>query len=454
MTNNLDYDASVPDKETLEAIYALNIGDFVLDSFISDELLNKISNRLGNDQDKLRAQLEELIQIYSMDKTLNILGFESHEGFVFYDSIASTLAQMFRVDACHIFQVAKKDSGESYLSLTGTSKPLSGPRRWDIGIQIRDNDFLSRIYRGTATEVVEDVTVLPDRHPLEPETELDQGRVISLIATPLREGGKPMGLLVFESYERTAFSPELSRLAEATARIFVTATRLQQLVAEAQDYLIMGEDEDNAQKDMSRLLSLRAQITESIADLGIHQQQFVEGLSEAIDARNNYTRGHSKNVAEVARRLGETLELNEKTVDLIYFAGLLGSLGKVHIPDRMLEKKDRLSENEWDELRNHPNVGVSLLGKINFLSEVKPYVQSQKERWDGSGSPEGLEGQSIPLGARILALADAYQAMVSERPYREGRMSHEDAVAALQQEAGSRWDPMLVEKLDTLRSER
>src|SRR5262245_57280498 len=93
-------------SDPLEAIYALNIGDFVAESFISEDLLNKISQRIAGDPDKLRAQLEELIQIYSVDRTLGILGFEGTQNFVLYDSVSQTLARMFQVDACHLFQVA------------------------------------------------------------------------------------------------------------------------------------------------------------------------------------------------------------------------------------------------------------------------------------------------------------------------------------------------------------
>src|SRR5690606_21565821 len=148
---------------------------------------------------------------------------------------------------------------------------------------------------------------------------------------------------------------------------------------EAQDKINHPRLDENA------LLSMRAQITESIADLGVHQQNFVETLSLAIDARQNFTRGHSKMVGQLAQAIAEQLALNEKTVDLVYLAGLMGSLGKVHIPKELISKKDALSPAEWESLRDHPNVGVNLLVKINFLSEVIPYVHSQNERWDGSG---------------------------------------------------------------------
>jgi HD-GYP domain-containing protein (c-di-GMP phosphodiesterase class II) len=428
-----------PGRDPIEAIYALNIGDFVAESFISDDLLTKISHRLADDPAKLKAQLEELIHIYSIDRTLGLLGLDAQSGFLIYDSIASTLARMFQVDACHLFQTSTQETGEQYLSLTGTSMELDSSQRWDIGILLKANNFLSDVCRGHETHWYTDVSKIINWQPLE---RIQQQKTKSLLATPLREGHRAMGVLLLESYTNTEFSEELIRLAEITAEVFVTATRLQHLVAEAQDKI------NHPRLDESALLSMRAQITESIADLGIHQQNFVETLSLAIDARQNFTRGHSKMVGQLAQAIAEQLELNEKTVDLVYLAGLMGSLGKVHIPKDLISKKDTLSPAEWESLRDHPNVGVNLLVKINFLSEVIPYVHSQNERWDGSGGPEKLKGRSIPLGARILAVANAYYAMTQERPYRKEKpMSHTEAIQTLQQEAGSKWDPLVTDAL-------
>ena len=431
-----------PAHDPLEAIYALNIGDIVADSFFSDELLTKISTRMADDPTRLRKQLEELIHIYSIDKTLGILGLDAQEGFIIYDSIAATLCQMYQLDACHLFQTARKENGEEHLSLTGTSQSVDSRDRWDIAVSAKANNFLSDSYRGYETTVVNDLNKIPNWIPLD---KLGQQHVKSVMATPLREGGKALGLLVMESCQANAMTDELVNLADATARVFVTSMRLQQLVAEAQVKVIQNASEINT------LLNMRAQITESIADLGIHQQEFVEALSTAVDARHHFTRGHSRMVGEMARAIAEELQLNEKTVDLTYIAGLVGSLGKVNISRDTIGKKDALRPEELDRLKDHPNVGVSLLVKINFLSEVIPYVHSQNERWDGSGNPEGLKGNSIPLGSRILAVSNAYYGMTQDRPYREGeKLTHPEALKAFQEEAGSKWDPLVVDALSKI----
>lgn len=431
-------------RDPIEAIYALNIGDFVADSFFSDELLDKISNRLADDPKKLQAQLEELIRIYSINNTLGVLGLDAQAGFLIYDSIASTLAQMFQVDSCHLFQSATRETGEQYLSLTGTSVPLDMGQRWEIGVPAKANNFLSDVYQGSETVSQVNVAKIPNWHPLAP---ICQGETRSIMATPLREGHKRMGILLFESTHEMTFSGELIQLAQETAKVFVTGMRLQQLVAEAQDKISLGTLKIND------LMNIRAQITESIADLGIHQQEFVEALSRAVDARQNFTVGHAQHVGRLAKNIAEALALNEKTIDLIYLAGLVGSIGKINVPKDILAKKESLTAEEWDCLKDHPNVGVNLLVKINFLSEVVPYVQTQNERWDGSGTPDGLKGRSIPLGGRILAVANAYYAMTQERPYRGESMSVDTALETLQKEAGSKWDPVVVEALSSITSD-
>lgn len=178
---------------------------------------------------------------------------------------------------------------------------------------------------------------------------------------------------------------------------------------------------------------------------------FVEALAKAVDAKCKFTQTHSQQVAELSKEICEYLKLNEKTTDLIYYAGLLQNIGKITLPEEIFSNKGKLSNEEWNKLQNHPNVGVSLLMKINFLSEVVPYVNYHRERWNGKGEPEGLSGLSIPLGSRIIAVADAYQAIVSKRAYRDA-ISNEEAMGILKKEAGIKWDPVIVDALVHIKS--
>lgn len=153
--------------------------------------------------------------------------------------------------------------------------------------------------------------------------------------------------------------------------------------------------------------------------------------------KGQYTVSHSKNTANIARKICRELGLNEKTTDLIYYAGLLQNIGKIALPEKIFAENGKLSDEDFKKIQNHSNVGVHLLMNINFLSEVVPYITYQKERYDGSGTPEGLKGQSIPFGSRIIAAADAYSAMTSDRPYRKA-MPVEKAFEIMQSEAGSK----------------
>ena len=187
----------------------------------------------------------------------------------------------------------------------------------------------------------------------------------------------------------------------------------------------------------------RAELTALIGDLCDFQQNFVEALASAVDRKGQYTVSHSRNTAKLARSICKNLGLNEKTTDLIYYAGLLQNIGKIILPERIFATNGKLTPDELQKIQNHSNIGVNLLMNINFLSEVVPYITYQTERVDGSGKPEGLKGQSIPLGSRIIAVADAYSAMTSDRPYRKA-MTSDRALEIITSEVNKKWDADVV----------
>ena len=131
---------------------------------------------------------------------------------------------------------------------------------------------------------------------------------------------------------------------------------------------------------------------------------------------------------------------------MIYYAGLLQNIGKIALPEEIFATNGKLSPEELKKIQEHSNVGVHFLMNINFLSEVVPYITYQKERYDGSGEPEGLARMSIPLGSRIIAVADAYSAMTSDRAFRKA-MTKEQALSIMKQEAGIKWDPIIIDAL-------
>jgi putative nucleotidyltransferase with HDIG domain len=174
---------------------------------------------------------------------------------------------------------------------------------------------------------------------------------------------------------------------------------------------------------------------------GVHE--FVEAFTAALDAKNTYTRGHSDRVAEIAAAIAKAVGLSKATQDSIHVAAHLHDIGKIGIPDNILLKPDRLSQEEFEVIKSHPQVGYEILNKVTILRPIAKIVRHHHERWDGGGYPSGLAGKTIPLGARIIALADAFDAMTSARSYR-ARMSQEEAVSEVARCQGTQFDPEIA----------
>lgn len=169
----------------------------------------------------------------------------------------------------------------------------------------------------------------------------------------------------------------------------------------------------------------------------------VRALTSAIDAKDPYTCGHSDRVARVAVRLAEELGCERHQLDTIYLSGLLHDVGKIGIDDEVLRKPGKLTEAEYEHIKTHAEIGFRILSDIKQLDEVLPVVLHHHEQWDGKGYPRGLAGDNIPLLARIVAVADSFDAMGSDRPYRQG-MSDDKLDAILRDGAGKQWDAEVV----------
>ena len=171
---------------------------------------------------------------------------------------------------------------------------------------------------------------------------------------------------------------------------------------------------------------------------------FVRSLVSTLDAKDPYTRGHSERVALVARRLGEQLGLEVGDLDDIYMSGLLHDIGKVGVDDRILAKPGQLTEEEFRQIQLHPMIGFLILQQLKNLKSILPGVRNHHEAFNGKGYPDKLKGDEIPLMARIIAVADSYDAMVSDRPYRKG-MPVERLEDIFRRGANEQWDPRVIE---------
>jgi putative two-component system response regulator len=169
----------------------------------------------------------------------------------------------------------------------------------------------------------------------------------------------------------------------------------------------------------------------------------IKSISSALDAKDNYTHGHSYRVTMFSLILASKMDIDEQTKEKIEIAGLLHDIGKIGVPESILCKPGKLTDEEFDIIKEHPGMGRKILSEIAVLDEVSFWLGSHHERWDGKGYPLGLKENDIPLPARILAVADTYDAMTSDRSYRKG-LPHEVAVEEIQKCANAQFDPIVT----------
>ena len=169
-------------------------------------------------------------------------------------------------------------------------------------------------------------------------------------------------------------------------------------------------------------------------------------LCHALDARDPYTHGHSERVAEYSVYIGEELKLPDEELDLLKHVAVLHDLGKVGLRDEIMKKPGAFTLEEYEAMKQHADIGADILAGLNVLGRGEDWVRYHHERWDGMGYPKGLSGENIPLPARIIACADAFDAMTTDRPYKK-RMSYENAKQELIRCSGSQFDPRVVEAM-------
>ena len=189
-------------------------------------------------------------------------------------------------------------------------------------------------------------------------------------------------------------------------------------------------------------------IRDMVLSVPLHDEGFkrtgIDVLAAAVDAKTSFREGHSESVAAMTQCLAREIGLSFEEVEQLAVAARLHDVGKIGVPAEILEKQGELTETEWQEIRRHPRMSVDILANAGAPRELWPIVLYHHERWDGAGYPDGLEGDEIPLPARLLAVCDAFQAMISSRPYR-GSRTLKEVCAELRRQAGRQFDPQVVE---------
>ena len=220
------------------------------------------------------------------------------------------------------------------------------------------------------------------------------------------------------------------------------ALEKRRLVLENREY--QRDLESKVAERTVELVLKRREIEELYEKLQFSYETTLEALAAALDTRDTETQGHSLRVSEYTTVIARRMGVKDPELTEIRRGALLHDVGKIGIPDAVLRKPGKLTPEEWEEMRRHPEIGYRILSGIKFLEPSLPIVIAHQERFDGSGYPRGLKREEIPLGARIFAVVDTLDAMTSDRPYRKA-LRYEDAREEIIRNSGVQFDPSVVE---------
>ena len=208
--------------------------------------------------------------------------------------------------------------------------------------------------------------------------------------------------------------------------------------------LLLVESGIKSVKQMDEIKRINEELSESNEKLEKAYLDMVQTLRYTVEAKDTYTRGHSDRVSEYSVLIGEKLGLPEDQIKTLRIGGLFHDIGKIGIPDSILLKPDKLSDDEYSQIKNHPSIGAHILGSAEIFKDIIPIVKHHHERYDGNGYPSRLKGEEIPYIARIAAVADTFDAMTSRRSYR-GPIDIEHVKEEIKRCEGTQFDPQIAE---------
>lgn len=243
-----------------------------------------------------------------------------------------------------------------------------------------------------------------------------------------------LGMLALVGFAALRFGLEGSRREEEMRQANQRLRSLNDTLSDQQFSLLVGQQDLMLANERLRQKGLEV----------LKSQDVISTLAQALEARDHYTQGHSSRVAEVAVLLARELGLSREEQDVVRHGCLLHDIGKIHVPDAVLRKPGALSDEEYTLMRKHPAIGEQICRPLIFARPFLAIVRHHHERWDGKGYPDGLKGEEVSLHARITAIADAWDAMTSDRPYRTA-LPPQVAFGRLEEGAGTQWDPNLIE---------
>lgn len=360
--------------------------------------LDELIDALQKAESKLEARMSELAMVMEVSRSLTTALDVRKLG----DFITDAIMKYLGADTVLICLAEDDQPFLSCVSVTGkNSATLVGQRVY------RGNGLLGRVMDLGRAVLVGDGA----RADQQLERSAKEEKVQNGICVPLKYEGAIIGVLAVYNYDgrKPGFSEDNLYATQILADISAIAIQNARLYEQSQ----------------------RAYVNT------------IAALAAAIDAKDSYTRGHSERVASYSVAIAEELGLSKKEKSFVESAALLHDIGKIGIPGSILRKPESLSEDEYTVVKMHPYTGVQIIKPVEMLTPVVSIIYHHHEHYDGTGYIENLKGEEIPLGARILAVADAFEAMTSERPYRAA-LTVDDAIEELRRNAGSQFDPNVV----------
>jgi putative nucleotidyltransferase with HDIG domain len=288
-------------------------------------------------------------------------------------------------------------------------------------------------------EAVAEIEV-PDREENAVEQSLGFGRLLEVYA-PIEGATNQRAIGAYEIYADPRRS---ERLITANKHAIWAGVALVFLALYLALALLVRTASRTLRRQAASLASRTAELSEAYAVLEQDALEAVETLNATVDARDPYTAGHSQRVQEIAVSIARELGIEGKELDAIGHAGLFHDIGKLGVPDAILTKPAKLSDQEYELMKRHPADGAKIVAKFGRLREAVLLIRHHHERWDGHGYPDHLRGDAIPLGAAIVGLADAWDAMTTDRPYHRA-LDPNEAEAELRDNRGSQFAPAVVD---------
>lgn len=208
--------------------------------------------------------------------------------------------------------------------------------------------------------------------------------------------------------------------------------------------LLLIESGIKSIKQMNEIKKINNELSDTYEKLEKAYLESVQTLRYTVEAKDSYTRGHSDRVSEYSVLLGKYLNLPEETLNTLRIGGLFHDIGKIGVPDSILQKESKLTDDEYSEIKNHPSIGAHILSTATIFHDIIPIVKHHHEKYDGTGYPGRLQGENIPYLARIAAIADSFDAMTSRRTYRDS-LPMDIVISEFKRCKGTQFDPKLAD---------